>query len=470
MDQEKLSGALQQNVLALLVFSTKHAPIISTMVPVEAFDSRFYRNIATKAVDYYNQFGEAIGEHIADELEDELRNTDKRQAETYEKLLDNLFVSQEQINEEYVISKLREFVRQQALKGSIMEASRLLLEGDLSEAEEELEKGMRKRVDAFDPGINLMDPSQALRFLDESEDVFPTGIKTLDRMGIGPGRGQLFLFIAPPKRGKSWFLVAMGVQAMLRRLRVLHITLEMSESLVAKRYMQSMFSFMSKPDPGGVQYQKISNDPQEGLALMTVDLDDRPNFKQEDARQVLSSKIAKMRVPIRVKGFPTGSLTIGQLRTFMLMLERTENFVPDIVLLDYIDLVKINAARIREDTGAAAKDFRGLMIEFNCAGVTATQGNRSSSRSRMVDEFHVAEDFSKIATSDTVVTFSRTDAEKDLGLARLTVTNARSEQDRFSVLISQAYPIGQFAMDSILLPREYFDHLNMMEGGGGSVE
>ena len=463
MESEKLSGALQENVLTLLVFNSQHAPIIRSMVPVEAFDSRFYRDIASKAIDYFDKFGQAIGEHIADELEDELTGDDRRKAEMYERLLDRLFTAQEQVNAKYVVAKLREFVRQQALKGSIMEASRMLLEGDLNAAEEELERGMRTRTDAFDPGLNLMDPAQALRFLDQEEEVFPTGIRALDRMGVGPGRGQLFLFIAPPKRGKSWLLTSIGVNSMLRRLRVLHVTLEMSEDLVAKRYMQAMFSYMAK-EGKGVEYQRFDRTTDSRLAMKTVTVE-RPHLRQPEARAALAEKISKMRVPIRVKGFPTGSLTIGQLRTFMMMLERTENFVPDVVLLDYIDLVKINPSRVREETGAAAKDFRGLMVEFNCAGVSATQGNRSSSKSRMVDEHHVAEDFSKIATSDTVVTFSRTDAEKELGLARLTVTNARSEQDRFSVLVSQAYQIGQFSMDSVMLPKEYWEKLNSYEEG-----
>ena len=460
---QKLSGALQENVLCLLVFNAEHAPLIRSLVPVEAFDSRFYRDIATKAIDYFDSFGEAIGEHIADELEDELNGEDKRKADIYERLLNRLFTAQEGINAKYVLSRLREFVKAQALKGSIMEASRLLLDGDLEAAEQELDKGMRKRVDAFDPGIDLTNPEQALRFFDDIDEVFPTGIKTLDRLGVGPGRGQLFLFMAPPKRGKTWLMVSMGVNAMMRRFKVLHITLEMSENLTSKRYMQAMFSMTSKPYPKGIEYHKFDTTGKE-MALRTIALDDLPNMKQENARELLAAKIARMRVPIRVKGFPTGSLTIGNLRTFMIMLERTHNFVPDIVLLDMLNLMKINPARMREELGAMAKEFRGLMVEFNCAGVATIHANRSSAKAKMVDEQHIVEDWSVIGTADTVVTFSRTDAEKELGLARLTVTNARSEEDRFSVLISQSYEMGKFSMDSMLLPREYWEMLSSQEG------
>ena len=75
-EEEKLSGALQENVLTLLVFSKEHVATIRTMVPIEAFDSRFYRDIANKAITYFDAFNDAIGEHITDELEDQLKGDD----------------------------------------------------------------------------------------------------------------------------------------------------------------------------------------------------------------------------------------------------------------------------------------------------------------------------------------------------------------------------------------------------------
>jgi hypothetical protein len=63
----------------------------------------------------------------------------------------------------------------------------------------------------------------------------------------------------------------------------------------------------------------------------------------------------------------------------------------------------------------------------------------------------------KLATADTVLTYSQTDAERKQGLARLFVAAARTEEDRFEILLSQNYEIGQYALSSIRLGSRYFD-------------
>jgi hypothetical protein len=60
----------------------------------------------------------------------------------------------------------------------------------------------------------------------------------------------------------------------------------------------------------------------------------------------------------------------------------------------------------------------------------------------------IAEDFRKAATADTVITYNQTPTEYKMGLARLFVAKAREDMKNFQVLLSQAYPIGQFCIDS----------------------
>ena len=60
-----------------------------------------------------------------------------------------------------------------------------------------------------------------------------------------------------------------------------------------------------------------------------------------------------------------------------------------------------------------------------------------------------------VCTADFFVTYSQTAAEKRLGLARLYVAMARSEQDGFGVLVSQSYKTGQFVLESTRLSDSY---------------
>jgi len=71
----------------------------------------------------------------------------------------------------------------------------------------------------------------------------------------------------------------------------------------------------------------------------------------------------------------------------------------------------------------------------------------------------IAEDISKINTSDTVITYNRTQAEYELGTARLQVDKGRNDEDKFGVLISQNYRIGQFCIDSVRMNTKYWQVL-----------
>lgn len=452
---EGLYGSLQENILALLVFDKDAALQIRNIVQLEQFESRFYRDIASRAVVHLDQFSEPIGEHIADELEEILKGSDKKKAKLYETLLDNLWLSRDDINSEYVLSKLHEFIRQQTLKTGIMEASKHVLEGRIDEAENVLEASLKKRVDVFDPGLRLHNTNEFLGFLDETNDaLFHTGIPELDKRGVCPQRGEMYLFIAPSGFGKSWFMVHMAKRAMMERLKVLHVTLEMSQNQIARRYTQAMFA-VTRYKVSELKKKSFELSRRGELEMTDIPIKDRPNLNDPDIRKFLRSKASKVRVPMIVKRFPTGGLTISQLRTYMLLLERTQNFVPDLLIVDYLDLMAINPARVREETGTITKELRGLAVEFNAALVTATQGNRKSASARTVRAEHVAEDWSKIATSDIVLTLSRTEEEERENMARIFVAKARDTEDKFTVLISQLYPIGQFVMESIMLPNNY---------------
>jgi hypothetical protein len=60
-----------------------------------------------------------------------------------------------------------------------------------------------------------------------------------------------------------------------------------------------------------------------------------------------------------------------------------------------------------------------------------------------------------VGTSDIIITYSQTAAEKNLGLARLFVDKARHERDKFGILITQSYRTGQFVLESTRLADSY---------------
>jgi len=79
---------------------------------------------------------------------------------------------------------------------------------------------------------------------------------------------------------------------------------------------------------------------------------------------------------------------------------------------------------------------------------------------------HVAEDWSKIGTADTVLTFSRTARERERGLARVGVEAARGAEDGYSVLIAQNYHVGQFCLDSVRMTPQVRQEVERETGDG----
>ena len=134
------------------------------------------------------------------------------------------------------------------------------------------------------------------------------------------------------------------------------------------------------------------------------------------------------------------------------------------MILDYADLLKVDPKNYRIELGALYQELRGLAVERNMMLATASQANREGAGARVVLDTHTAEDFSKIGTADFAITYSQTQAEKQLGLARLFVSKARTDEDRFMILITQAYATGQFCLDSIRMVDSYRDIIRAAAG------
>lgn len=455
---ELLNSSLAENILTLLVFDDEFCPIVRNTISANLFESQVFRDIASRAIDYYDQFKVAVKEHLPDELDSIINGTDKRKATSYRRVLDNMLQAKDGMNREYVISKLNAFVRQQAIKGAIVRAVEAVEDGNIDQAEIELHKGLDAQMISFEIGTAFADPKQSLQFFDHVNDGIQTGIAQLDKRDVCPRRQEMYLFMAPAKKGKSWALIQIGKWALLQRQKVLHITLEMSEQRVSQRYIQSFFS-VSKRE-AQVKSSKFKVDKYGYFTGITTEELTRPTLRDEGIRKQLASRLTRefrKRPPLIIKQFPTGQLTVPMYNAYLDGLERFHKFIPDVVVFDYPDLMKIDAERLRVDTGRVFRDLRGVAVERNHALVCATQGNRESAKARIMTDSMVAEDYSKIATADTCITYSQTSQEKKLGLARLFVTNSRNDEDKFVVLISQQYAIGQFCLDSAMMSVDYDD-------------
>lgn len=471
VNQERFTRSLQEDLITLTVYSDEHGKTITKFVKSSFFEGDF-RIIFEKALDFWQQHNVAPKQHIADLLSDILEDKQDRRGQTFRRILVEMMEVKDQINADYVLRSMNQFIRMQRTKEIILQSAEQLdsqgihgLEG----VESILHGFLREKAQVLDSGLRLNDIDKMLAYLSNTQNEFKTGIKDLDNANIVPMRGKLFLIIASTGRGKTWALVQLGKMAFLQRKKVLHISLEIESEEVLQRYYQALFGASKKDDLNKIstlKFDKIGNLDQ----VISQSIDVPFTFSSHAIREELQTRVAHFGSRASnfiIKRFPMRSLTIDQYEAYLEYLESVEGFVPELVLLDYPGIMKNDVKDFRISLGRLVENLRGVAQRRNHALAAVHQGNKSSADAELVKATHVSEDWSIISTSDFVLTYSQTSAERQRGLARLYVAKSRSEQGDFGVLITQSYRTGQFCLESTRLSDSY---AHIMESMGTDDE
>lgn len=474
----EISVSLQQGLVTLLVHSEREGGIVANLLDPKLCEGE-YQIIAERAVKYWKQYRKPPADHMDDELSDILEDREDKRAPTFRRLLGSMSELSQTINAKYILDRLRTFTRMQTIKATILSSAEALSQREemaLDEVEAELGKIIKAREAGFTPGMRLSDFNRVVEYMEKRAREFDFGIEVLDRRYIVPERGTATVILAPAGVGKSWLLINAGKRALRQRKKVLHLTLEMSEELVTMRYYQSLLAIPRRKMQGltapvvelenkkiiGVSSEEIEPAFAMDSAFLAEELNQRftqwPSFNPDD---------------LIVKQFPPHKFSMEMLESYLDQLE-AEGFIPDELIADYLGLFKIDIKNPRISMGQNMVAFRGICVERNMAGIIAQQTGRASDDAQLVQRGDVAEDWSIIGTADNVLTLTRTRTERSLGLARIAVEKARSEEDRFIVLITQALPIGQFCLSSYYIGPSYIKLLKAMtkdlEDGAAEVE
>jgi replicative DNA helicase len=452
---QSLGGSLEELVLTGLVWRPELAALIAGKVTPDLFTTRYYKTIAKAAIDHYMRYSQPAQNHLADILEDELNRGETGQLMWT--AISRMQAIQAEMQDDYVLEELNNFIGSRRFEQTLARAYEHLHKGELQKAQETVY--MQDPVQDMTPGVWMHDPKLAFRFLDhvEEDESFSLGIQALDSRGIRPKRKTLLVFLAPKKRGKSMALIHAGREAaFVNHQKVLHVTLEMSEDEVAQRYVQSICGWTAGEwHERSLRVPLFKRDSSDNYLGIDFDLL-TPQVLSRSTRQAATDKLKEVSRGSRrllIKEFPTGTLSVGQLTMYLEHLKRAEKFEPDLLLVDYANLMQMNTQQLRLETGRIFRELRGIAMSRNIAIVTATQGNRSSENARIVGSTHVSEDWSIMGTADIVLTICRTPEEMERRLARLYVAAARRVADQYLVMITQNYECCQFATDSIYMNR-----------------
>ena len=106
-----------------------------------------------------------------------------------------------------------------------------------------------------------------------------------------------------------------------------------------------------------------------------------------------------------------------------------QGYKPDVIVVDYADLLRGNGKEVRHELGNIYEDLRGLAGEYEIPVWTASQANRSALEDDVIGAEKIAESYSKIMTADFVLSLSRKIEDKVAGTGRWHVIKNRFGPD-----------------------------------------
>jgi len=260
----------------------------------------------------------------------------------------------------------------------------------------------------------------------------PTGLRQFDSvLGGGLGRGELGVMLAPTGWGKSFFLVTAGSGALKRRCNVMHVTLELSREKVISRYE----SFMTR------------------LAKNSL----------SEVSELVTQKLLRLRrvlqpADVLVIEYPTRGLTVEELRAVIIQTQLGRDFTPDVLLLDYADILQPSWAD-REKTRYEAlmniyERLRGIAQEFKLAIWTGSQTTRKALSKTIITIQDIAESFGKAQVADVVAAICQTDEEARANKGRFYLDKVRENQSHIIVPFRKNFDISTFTEDVDAHPQE----------------
>jgi hypothetical protein len=142
-----------------------------------------------------------------------------------------------------------------------------------------------------------------------------------------------------------------------------------------------------------------------------------------------------------IKEFPTAASNVNQLRALLVQLKLHKNFTPDVIIVDYLELLRPN--RIIDSEYQAqqriAEELRGLGVEYNCLIWTASQTNRQARKVNIITDAELGDSYGKIRPADWVISLNQTQEEYDEGKMRVFVIKARDSKQHYLINISVDY-------------------------------
>lgn len=344
----------------------------------------------------------------------------------------------------YVREMIVDWAQRQVFRAAFEESRQFYEKGDIDSAM----TMMQKRIDeanAMSIGVadrgwffeGLQD-RQRVRFAQSlGSDSFPSGVTGLDAaMNGGLRIGELEIPLAYSGIGKTFWCVQRGYLGTMTRRRVLHCVLEGgrkgTEDRYDARFAKTMFTAVRQGDI-----------PVETLTRMDHEY-----------------RMLRQNLVVRAwnDGETAWSVSFDDIVTELKTLRRDYGWVPELVIVDYGDLLAERGDNEYERQKLAYRKLKSLAERIEAPGhhgyavCSPSQAQRpdkgADTREHVLRPRDIADSYEKVRVADVVISLNRTLAEKEHNMARVHLGKYRHDEDGGTWRVPTEYKYGGFSQIS----------------------
>lgn len=391
---------IEQTILTNLITDDGFARAVLPFLKSEYFQDRserlLYEHI-NKFIEEYNALPTVEALVIGLDADSEITSDDLT---SVGEILDEMAPLSEYLPPDpiWLRDQTEEFCRSKAIYNAIMESIQILDDASDHSKESIPEILSDALAVSFDSHVGhdfLEDSETRFDFYHRTDTHYPFELEYFDKItGGGLVNKTLNCLMGGPGSGKTLALCHFASTYLTQGKNVLYITLEMAEERISERIDAN---------------------------LLNISLDDLNTIP----RSIYSQKIDKLRASTQgkliVKEFPTAQAGVGHFRHLFNELAMKLNFVPDILIIDYINICISSRYKPGANIGSytlvksIAEEFRGFAVEKNLPILTATQVNREGFGSSDFGMENTSESWGLPATCDLFLALITSDEMDALG-------------------------------------------------------
>jgi len=322
-------------------------------------------------------------------------------------------------DETYYMNLVEKFAKESAMKEAIMQSISLIEEGKAAEVRGVVENALMVGRNVDNGQIYFKDVhNRWIREISQKhEQRFPTIFPICNaHLEGGNSRGELCMAVACPGVGKSIFLVNQSVKILKQDKKVLFVSLEMSQDKIAKRFDSVMTH---------IPYNSLTGQKSQ------TELNER--------HTIIKAKFPNAELVI--KEFPTGTITANNIRALLTQLALHDDFVPDMIAIDYLELLLPIRKTDQEHVAQMriAEEIRAIGQEFKMLIWTVTQTNRDGESVELITKREMGGSYDKIKPVDWAISLNQTSEEYDEGRMRVYILKARDAKQKYVVPVNIDY-------------------------------